>query len=97
MPSSAGRSSGSGEVADVLVEGRTRETLVNGVRLRSERAGVAIDGVDGAHRPQQVGQSERERTGARAQVRPHEPGALDALTDQADVVVVVHRGPSMPG
>ena len=50
--------------------GRRREPRRDGLGVRRERAGVAVHGDDLRARPEQVGQGERERAVARADVRP---------------------------
>jgi hypothetical protein len=87
---------GHGEIPDVLVKGGGWEPAMDGLRLPPDRRGIAIDGVDDARRPEQVGKGEREGAGTRAKVSPDLSSALDAAADQSHVVVVVHRPPSMP-
>ena len=65
--------------------------------LRPQCGRIAIDGVDDAARPEQVSQGQGERASAGAEVGPGRSRALDAAPDQPDVVVMVHRGPRVPG
>jgi len=63
---------------------------MHGPRLRRERPAVEVDGVDRATGAEDVGERERERSGARAELEPG-PAGCDRVADQPDVVSVVYE------
>ena len=78
------------EVGDALVEPGRGEPLVEDPPLVGQRRRIAIDRDDPTGGPEEIGQGERERTAARAKIRPGRPGAGDPFPDQPDMIGMVH-------
>ena len=71
----------------------TRRRKAPGHRLGKppQVRGVAIDCDDLGIRPKEFGQGKGERAAAGPELKPASAGSSDAVADQADVIVMVHR------
>ncbi len=80
------------EVGRLRPDDHTGEAPRHVGRAAGQRRPVAVNGVEGRPRPQQVGQGQRERAIARAQVGPEggRIGGWHARTQEGYVVAMVH-------
>ena len=84
------------EVARARLDGGRAETAGRGAPRAAEGLAVAIHGDDRRGRTEDVGERERERPVARAELQPARAGARNPVADQRDVIDMVHLGGRAP-